>query len=610
MVGYSRLVERDEAEVIRRQKEHRLELIDPLFQRYHGRIIKLTGDGLIAEFTSVVEAVQCALEVQVSMTKREADYQDEDRIRYRMAINLGDVIQDEGDILGDGVNIAARLETLAEPGGLVISGSVYDLLKSQVKARYQFLGEKHLKNISSPVRVYQVENAMSASSSTAYTALLLRRTVKTVGVGAIVALFLSIGMWAVYQRFPSGSDLLGTSVQQETSPIVAVTPFVNLANEASQDYLAMGLAEDLLTDLSRGGRLKVLSRSASFNFREEEDAASFLQSTYGATHLIEGSVQRQGDRIRIRVQLVEIDTGTSIWAERFDRKIDDLFDLQDEVRSNILVTLSGQLDFEPGSARASEVSAYDLLLQGRYHEAALTEQGVERAIRLYKASLDVDPGYGEAYARLANMYEFRSRFNWGASPGIEKELALKMADRAVDLDPTNPFAHWTRARVLSRLDGSDESAQSAFMSLEKSLATDPNFADGYAFKALMLAGEGEIAAAREAIDLAYRLNLSPQSWYYRNRGIISFFEQNYEIAISDFERASELNATAHSSRIWLAAALAKLGEIDDAEWELEEGLALGAPDTVGEVLKSNKIIRYPAFRRAYAEGLLSAGLPE
>ena len=393
---------------------------------------------------------------------------------------------------------------------------------------------------------------------------------------------------------------------------VAVLPFLNLSDDAGQDYLSVGLAEDLLTDLSRSRDLKILSRSATFSYREVADAAARIHSELGATHLIDGSLQRDGDRIRISVQLVEADTGVSVWAERFDKEVGGLFDLQDEVRGKILNALSVELDLETNSAvgvGTSDVSAYDLLLQGRYLEASLTKSGISRAIDLYKRAVDIDPTYGDAYARLANMYDFSSRFGWGESVEGDRALALELSERAIRFDPSNPFAYWTRARVLSRLDGSEESAEKAFAALETAIELDPDYADAYAFIALLHIGGGNAEAARLAIEAAFDLNPEPPSWYIRNRGIISYFEEDFEASIADFAKATELNPTAHFSRVWLAAALARADRLDDAAWELEEGLALGSPKTIDGILHSNEIIRDPAFRDAYVQGLRAAGVP-
>lgn len=391
---------------------------------------------------------------------------------------------------------------------------------------------------------------------------------------------------------------------------LAVLPFANLSKNAGEEYLSVGLAEDLLTDLSHNDELTVLSRSATFSYRQYDDAAGRIHEELGATHLVDGSVQRDRERIRISVQLVDTNTGATVWAERFDREVGDLFDLQDDLRERILGELLAEIGLkEPSAARPVDVRAYDILLQGRYSEASLTQSGVIEAIGLYKRAIDIDPSYGDAYARLANMYDFMSRYGWSASVEGDRALALEMAERATRLDPQNPFVHWSLSRILSRVDGSKESAVRAITHLEHAITLEPDYPDAYAFLALLKIGNGEYNASRNSIEKAFGLNPQPPSWYIRNRGIISYFEGNYDAAIVDFTMSAEMNPTAHFSRVWLAAALARAGQTEDAEWELEEALALGAPDTVDAILRSNELIRAPSLRTEYAKGLRAAGLP-
>lgn len=528
----------------------------------------------------------------------------------------------------DGTKVALRPQTArvlgvlaADPGQIVTKDTLMsavwtdtyvtdDSLVQCISEIRRALGPKHAKLLATvPKQGYrlaaspaphpdtQAEQAAPASPSPH------RPSFATVAA-LVVAVVLVVGI-AFY--------LLTRDAPLGNSATVAVLPFVNLSGDTGQDYLSVGLAEDLLTDLSRNGGLTVLSRSATFGYREFNDPAARVHGELGATHLIDGSLQRDGERIRISVQLVKAETGASIWAERYDRELGGLFDLQDEVRTRIVSALSVEfrLDGTPAiRPRTTEVSAYDMLLQGRFLESSLTQSGIAGAIDLYKRAIDIDPSYSDAYARLANMYDFSSRFGWGASVEGDRALALEMAERAVRLDPNNPFAHWTRGRILSRLDSSDENAARALAAHERAITLDPNYADAYAFIALLHIGSGKADAARNAIDTAFRLNLDPPSWYIRNRGIISYFQKDYEAAIADFARTSELNPTAHFTRVWLAVALAQAGQIEDAEWELEEAFALGSPDTIEGILHSNEIIRDPAFRAAYAAGLRAAGAPD
>ena len=395
---------------------------------------------------------------------------------------------------------------------------------------------------------------------------------------------------------------------------IAVLPFENLSADTEQDYLSLGLAEVLLTDLSRTKVMKVLSRNTTFGLRESPEEISETVRLFGATHLVDGSVQREGNQIRISVQLVQLSSGANVWAQRYDRELGDIFDIQDDVRTRIVDALSLTIAPEEKlrllTAGTNEVSAYDLLLQGRYHEASLDRKGVTQAIELYRRALDVDPGYTEAYARLANMYDFSSRFGWGESPEADRTLALEMGERAVRLDPDNPFAHWSLGRILSRLGRSRNSRERAIDELRAAIAIDPNYADAFGFISLVYVGGAQKEKAQEAISTAFSLNRAPPSWYYQNRGIVSYFEGSYATAVEDFSISVEMNPTAAFAHLWLAAASAMAGDQDAAEWEIEEAKMLGEPTTVSDVLAANPIIQDPNLKKMYAKGLKKAGLPE
>ncbi len=288
--------------------------------------------------------------------------------------------------------------------------------------------------------------------------------------------------------------------------------------------------------------------------------------------------------------------------------------MQDEVRTKIVsalaVELAPQEEEHFRSAETIEISAYDLLLQGRYHETTLTRAGVMRAISFYRQAMDVDPAYGDAYARLANMYDFSSRFGWSDSAEADRVLALEMAERAVRLDPENPFAHWTLGRVLSRLGDSANSRTRALEELQEAIALDPNYADAYAFISLLRIGGGQRDEARQAIETAFRINPKAPAWYLQNQGIISYFEGDFDAAVRSFLAAAEKNPTAHFTHLWLAAAYAMAGQIDNAEWELEEVSSLGGPTTLTDIVEANSIIQHRAYREAYAKGLRKAGLSD
>lgn len=426
----------------------------------------------------------------------------------------------------------------------------------------------------------------------------------------ILAVLLPVVIAAAWFFLRPGHD---TAPQNDIT--IAVLPFANLSNDPEQDYLSTGLAEDLLTDLSRIRSINVISRSSTLAYTERADPVAAMAADLPVTHVIDGTVRRDGDHLRISVQLVDAKSRISLWAERYDREIGGIFALQDEVRSRIFSALALRLApdelarFETGGT--AQVAAYDLLLRGRQQESNFGREGVARAIAYYEQALAIDPGYAEATARLANMYDFTARFGWTDDPETDAARAMTLAEIAVARDPDNPFARWTYGRVLSRRGNlTADNIARALAEMQRAIEIAPNYADAYAFISLIYSGSDQPGVARAAINTAFRLNPDGPSWYLQNRGIASYMEGNFPAALTDFEAAIQRNSTAAYAHIWLAAALAMNGQVDDAEWEIEEALALGALPTITDTLTANSVISAPKARQAYAEGLVKAGLPD
>jgi TolB-like protein/Tfp pilus assembly protein PilF len=401
----------------------------------------------------------------------------------------------------------------------------------------------------------------------------------------------------------------------EDARTIAVLPFKNTNETMEQDYFAEGLAEDLLTDLSKIGPLTVLSRASTFGYEASAVDLGQIASDLGATHVVDGSVRRDGNRIRISVELVEVRTGANVWAERYDREVGELFELQDDVRSKIVSALAIRLAPEDArrlqSGGTAAFTAYDLLLRGRYEESALTDTGVKRAIAYYEQAVNIDPAYADAYARMANMYDFAVRFGWSDNIERDRLRALRLAKKAVTLGSGNPFAYWTYGRVVSRLGGEGEKSQNeAIDALKRAIELEPNYADAYAFISLLYIGSGRPDDANSAMDEAVRLNPRFPFWYRLNRAVIRYMQEDFDAAISDLELAVAQNPTAVFLRWWLAAAYAQVGRQDDAEWQTEEMNALGFYSTVGEIVRSNPVIAFPPYVALFADGLRKAGIPE
>ncbi|MER8977220.1 adenylate/guanylate cyclase domain-containing protein [Mesorhizobium sp. M0800] len=427
VVGYSALMERDENGTYARLKAHHIELFEPKIKKHHGRVFKLMGDGLLAEFASVVDAVECAVVVQLEMATRNSGVMQEERIDLRIGVNLGDVIIDGKDRHGDGVNIAHRLQSLAEPGGIVISGTVYDHVRNKLDAGLEFLGEQRVKNIVEPVRVYAVGSTPAVA--------------KTAPMAAIA------------------------------KPSVAVLPFTNIGGDPEQEYFSDGITEDIITDLSKVSALFVAARNTAFTLKGK--AVDIVQAArkLNVEFLVEGAVRRVGNRIRITAQLIDGKTGGHVWAERYDRDFGDIFALQDDIARNVVTALRVRLlpeELRTITTRSTtNPDAYQLYLLGRHYAQQHSTRSSEIALRFGQRALKIDPNYARAWALVALC---QASLNHA---GSLEESGLFAAETALSLDPTLAEAHAVKGGVLCRLGRSDE----AIAAHEESVRLEPDSFD-------------------------------------------------------------------------------------------------------------------------------------
>jgi TolB-like protein len=387
-----------------------------------------------------------------------------------------------------------------------------------------------------------------------------------------------------------------------------------MSGDPEQEYFSDGMSEDLLTDLSRISSLTVISRTSSFAYKGQAADVREVGEALGASHVVEGSVRKVGDRIRITAQLIDAANGEHLWAERYDRQFDDIFQLQDEVRAQIVAALEVKLAAGEAAhttkhgTQSSE--AYDLVMRGRYQESSFTREGIQRAIELYERALQIDPGYALAYARAANMYEQLASFRGAEDKAGDIARALELVDKSIGLNENDPYAHWSRGRILSRIKTEGiKNLFAAVASLERAIELEANYADAYAYISYLYAGVGDLGKGSDAIEKAMRLNPQAPFWYARNRGIIRYLNEDYTGAVADLEAATQQNTTAFESRWWLAAAYAQNGQPDEAAWQIEEQAGLGFELTIGEILETSLIIHAP-LRERFVEGLRMAGVPE
>lgn len=559
VAAYSRLMEADETGTHAALKDRRLTIFEPVVREHGGRIVKLMGDGLLIEFTSAVKAVQGAIELQRRMAVANEPLPDDQRILLRIGINLGDVIDDDSDIYGEGVNIAARLEALAEPGGICVSGKVHDETRGKVTAAFDNMGERALKNIASPVRVYHLQQHLHAAS----------------------------------KKPP---------LQLPAIPSIAVLPFTNMSADPEQESFADGLTEDLITDLSRNAGLFVIARNSTFAYKGRSMDVRRIAADLGVRYLLEGSARRAAARVRINVQLIDAVAGGHLWAERFDRNLEDVFAVQDEVTAKIVEALIGRLASSPPRKRPKSMEAYDYCVRARI----LTEhtpQAAREAYLLLQQAIELDPDYAEAHRWFA-LNRLMAWLHWGEPVDPNRGLAVASAEKAVALDPNDAGCHWILGMVLAY----EKRWPEADAELAATFTLDPNHADAWAHLSDISYLCGRVVEGLEQIDKAFRLNPYPASWYYWLRGQAQYAAGQYEAAVATL-RTEDTYRT--GSRRILAASLAQLGRVEEARREAEMFMLSNPHFTISRWL-SGQPFRDAGLevRDRFVAGYRKAGLPE
>jgi adenylate cyclase len=567
VAGYSRLVGADEEGTIDRLSAHRRELIEPKIAEHQGRLVKTTGDGVLAEFASPVKAVRCAIDVQHGMAARNADIPEGSRIEFRIGINLGDVVVDDDDIYGDGVNIAARLENIAEPGSVFISRAVRDFVTDTAELVLEDLGERELKNIAKPVQVFRIAAPAQAVAA---------------------------------------SQAPAPAVPQK--PSIAVLPFTNMSGDAEQEYFSDGMTEDLITDLSKISALFVIARNSSFAYKGRLVKVQDIGRDLGVRFVLEGSIRKSGNRVRITAQLIDAESGGHLWAERFDRDLTDIFATQDEVVEKIVralaVTLTQGEEKRLGRRGTANVAAYEAVLRARELLGGATRETVAQARAMYQRAIELDASYAVPHAGLAATAVSNYVSDWADDPGAELDQAERWARRALKLDESEPFAHMALGHVLLwRRD--HDGALAEFRSM---IALDPNFAQGHSATGLALMYAGRAAEALEAFALSKRLDPHYPSIVLHYLAQANFSLGNYGTAAKQLlERIARTPGT-DSSRMMLAACYGHLGRVEEARAAWAELLKVN-PDFSLE--QRERVLPYkdPRDFARIADALAKAGLP-
>jgi adenylate cyclase len=595
--GYSRLMGDDEAATVRTITAYR-EAIAAAVTRHGGRVVDAPGDNVLAEFPSVVDAVRCAVEIQREIRSRNAGLPVSRRMQFRIGINLGDVIVEGQRIYGDGVNIAARLEGLAEGGGICVSGTAYDHVEGKIPLTYSYLGEHTVKNIARPVRVYRLRLEPGSGAAPPPGPRRVRRRPGVAIVGAIVLLaLLGAGAWAGWRwlRMPGPSGLA-----LPDRPSVAVLPFANLSRDPTQEYFSDGITEDLITGLSQVSGLFVIARNSVFTYKGKAVKVDEVGRDLGVRFVLEGSLQRAGSRVRITAQLVDATTGYHIWAERYDREVRDIFALQDEVTRQIVQALAVKLT-EGERGRMARVptgnpEAYDLVLRGQVARHRTTREANREARRLFVKALDLDPGYARAYAGLSWAHLQSWQLLWSTDPE-SLERARELAERAIALDDTLADAH----RVLSQILLWNKEHDRAIAQAERGVALAPGDAAAHETLAEVLGWSGRPEESLGHIRQAMRLNPRYPFYYLWTLGHASYLTGRTGDAVDAFNRVLQQNPNFMPARAYLAVLFTEMGRDREAReaWDTLRRLGSG-------VMLSDIRQRLPYRRPADLDRFLTA----
>jgi adenylate cyclase len=596
VAGYSRLMGADEEGTLERLKAHRCELVDPKIREHRGRIVKTTGDGMLVEFPSVVDAVRCAVEVQRAMVDRNAEVPDDKRITFRIGVNLGDIIVDGDDIYGDGVNIAARLEALAEPGGICISRVVRDQIRDKLPYPFEDMGEQNVKNIARPVRADAI--SATAGASTPLVAAPAqpspaRRRISAQPVVIAVSVVAVIGIGVVtWWKWPGGNSSTvpvqaPAVASPQSTPAVAkapalrlsivVLPFENLSKDPEQEYFADGITDDLTTDLSRIADSFVIARNTAFTYKGKSVDVKQIGHELGVRYVLEGSVRRTGDQIRVNVQLIDAGTGAHVWADRFDTDRANLPEAQEEITGRLARTLN--LELVQATARRVELEkavdpdARDLAMRGWawwYRPASVANR--QEAQRFFERALDVDPRTIDATIGLARILVANVADGWSSSVQQDQAQAEQFLLESLERDANSSMAHF----VMGVLRRTQNRLTESKTELETAIRLDRNDPPTYQQLGFTLMLMGQPEAGIPHIERAIRLNLHEPSVAstYWTLGACHLLLGHLNEAVDLLGKARTANRRLWGSHLWLAGALGLNGDLDDARAALAEAIKL------------------------------------
>ena len=621
--GYSQLMGDDEMATIRTLTTYR-ELMSSIIQEHSGRVVDSPGDNLLAEFSSAVDAVQCAVEVQTELAIRNAELPEDRQIHYRIGGNVGDVIVEDERvyrIYGDGVNIAARLESLADGGGICISGTVYDQIANKLDVAFEYQGEQTVKNIAKPIQVYRIhleplgaETRVHPVSTPEKTSALPDDPTRSgygslITLGLVIFVILGIGTFALKDWYPlisSPAFWNPPTLPLPDKPSIAVLPFINMSGHPEQEYFSDGITADIITDLSKVSGLFVIARNSSFVYKGRAVDVEHVGQTLGVRYILEGSVRRANDRVRINAQLLDATTGGHVWADRYGGEMQDIFALQDQVTLQIVQAL--QIKLTEGEQTSlthhytDNLEAYDLYLRGESYFWHLTKEANIQARQLFEQAISRDPQYPAAHAQLGFTYLMEWAFQWSQSPQTIQK-ARDISQKAVDLDESLPITH----QVLGYIAVFQKQYEQGIAALERSITLNPNYADAYVWLGDTMNFVGEPRKALRLIQQAMRLNPHYPPRYLFALGHTYRILGRTEDAITVLRQSLARNPNLMPSRFQLAAAYSEAGLEEEARNQAAELLRM-SPHYSVEQAKQTIPYKDPAVMDRYLTALRKAGL--
>jgi adenylate cyclase len=605
--GYSRHMGEDEEATIRTLTAYR-EAMAVLIQQYRGRVVDDPGDNLLAEFASVVNAVDCAVAIQQQLSELNSSLPAERKMQFRIGVNLGDVVEEGDRIYGDGVNIAARIEGLASGGGICISRSAYDQVKNKLNLGYEYLGEHRVKNIAEPVRVYRVLMEPEAAGTVIGEKKLRLRRRHWVAVAIIALVFgaAAVAIWNFYIRSLKKDVSPGeTLTSLSNKPSIAVLPFTNLSEDPEQEYFSDGITNDIITDLSKFRGLLIIASNTVFTYKDKPVKAKKVSQELGVRYVVEGSVQKADDRVRINAQLIDTATGHHLWAERYERNLKDIFALQSEIVQTIVATLSIKVD-EAEIARAmrkdtTSLEAYDYVMRGWQYFSRRTRLANVKAKEMFRKAIELDPDYGDAYRALGWAQFNNATSGWTEFFSQAMQQAQDLAKKALSLEESNAGSH----ALLGTCYLYQGEYDLAISELQRAIELNPNDPDVYHSLGMGMLYAGLTDDAIKALEITLRLNPNTYAGSFFFLGLGYYLTGRYDDAIRTLKQALSREYNTADYHIALAASYAQAGRLEDAAGAAKIALML---EPIFEVDSYSTAFRNPADRERIRDGLRKAGL--